>query len=74
MRKKIINFSILLILLSVANCKSLISVAEGQTKGKTYATVVAPGGFFEPARFYVSQCVHEGNKFTCSGEVSVTLK
>ncbi|WCL50003.1 hypothetical protein [Leptospira sp. GIMC2001] len=73
MRKVFLIPGMLFLLAGVTNCKSLISVADGQTKGKTYASIYQPS-IFTPSRGYIAQCTHEGSKFTCGEEISVSLK
>lgn len=75
MRKILVISSLLVALVSFTDCKSMIYVAEGQTKGKVYATIVAPDGIFNPPKFYIAQCTHDGAKLNCSGEeVAVKIK
>jgi hypothetical protein len=75
MSKKLIIPGMLLVFLGISDCKSLISVAEGQSKGKVYATIAEPDGFFSPAKYYVAQCTHDGEKVNCKDEnVKVKVK
>ncbi|MCG9875308.1 MAG: hypothetical protein MH321_11045 [Leptospiraceae bacterium] len=72
MKKLLLIISILLAIFTIVDCKSIISIAEGQSKGRVYAVIAEPQ-FTKPPSFYIAHCTHDGAKLNCENE-QITVK